>query len=253
MTFLGVESTPGSLFVLGSLVETVGDRILFFPGFVGRHLEHHFNRRSRRPHPVDATVDHLTFEIARRRGHYTRVLPSGRRRIVPGIPQRRREVGPNIVGWFGITARSFDALEPLPRRLWIAGECPASDRARRIRLLQGVSGAIVLPVPWPPAGSFVQVNFFVDLEPTRALGKVTTFIPIGPPELRQPTIANCRPIPTCTPFRFWADRPSSSSTSTFVRACLPAPSALVLEAKRRVSRSPIREGPNDRCSSALLK
>jgi hypothetical protein len=38
-------------------------------------------------------------------------------------------------------------------------------------------------VSWPRAGFFAQINFFVDLDPTRELTDVTTFIPNGPPEL----------------------------------------------------------------------
>ena len=173
--------------VLGTVCETPGNRLLFFPGCSGRVLRGHFNRQSRSAYrPLKGIIDHLTFDIFSCRGHMTEVRTSGRREAIIGLTRRRPEVAEKLYGWFGITIRSLDSLEIAPRRLWFVAECPASDVERRRALFQTVgtvSRVFSVEIPAVAPDYFIQVNFFVDLDPARNLQGIRSFLPNGPPVL----------------------------------------------------------------------
>ena len=59
--------------IVGALCETTGGRLLFFPGCQGRQLNTQFSRLSNTSVALTGMVDHLTFEIDRRRAHITEV------------------------------------------------------------------------------------------------------------------------------------------------------------------------------------
>ena len=174
--------------MLGTLCETLGQRLLFFPGCRIRRLNRLFNRKPTiQAQVLRGIVDHITFETGKRRGHITEVLPNGKRRVALKLP-RRQEVGQELYAWFGITLNSIALLDSVPGKLLFSTECPASDVDRRLELFHKackVSRICTLPVAQPTAETFLQVNFFVDFEPGQIRAQIRTFLPNGPPELRK--------------------------------------------------------------------
>ena len=190
ISYVLIRSAPSSQYkMLGTLCETLGQRLLFFPGCHIRRLNSLFNRKSiTAAKGLDGIVDHITFETSNRRGHITEVLSNGKRRVALKLP-RRQEVGQELYAWFGMTLSSVALLDSVPGKLWFSTECPASDVDRRLELFckAGKASRIcTLPVAQPTAKTFLQVNFFVDLDPGQARATIRTFLPNGPPELQKP-------------------------------------------------------------------
>jgi hypothetical protein len=173
---------------LGSFCETSGGRLLFFPGCQGRQLNSRFARdKPSTPVSLNGIVDHITFELVSRKRHITEVLQTGERRVALNLPSGR-EVASGLFAWFGITLRSVARLDSVPGRLWFSAECSSSDVGRRLELFRKsgkASRVSELEIPKITASSFMQINFFVDLDPTRPRGTFATFLPQGPPELRK--------------------------------------------------------------------
>jgi hypothetical protein len=175
--------------ILGTLCETSGQRLLFFPGCRIRRLNRLFNRNSttRAAKALDGIVDHITFETSNRRGHITEVLSNGKRRTALKLA-RRQEVGEKLYAWFGMTLRSDALLDSVPGKLWFSTECPPSDVDRRLELFRKAGKAshiYTLPVAHPTGDTFLQINFFVDFDPAQIRGSIRTFLPNGPPELQK--------------------------------------------------------------------
>lgn len=187
--YLIVRLSPtASSRALGSFCETTGGRLLFFPGCQGRQLNSRFTRdKPSAPVSLGGIVDHITFELASRKSHITEVLQNGKRRVALKLPSRP-EIGSGLYAWFGITLRSLAKLDSVPGRLWFSAECSASDVERRLKLFRSagqLSRIAELEVPKMAAYSFMQINFFVDLDPTQKRSAFPTFLPKGPPELRK--------------------------------------------------------------------
>jgi len=174
--------------MLGTLCETPGQRLLFFPGCRIRRLNGLFNRKPTiAARALGGIVDHITFQTSNRRGHITEVLSNGKRRVALKLP-RRQEVGQDLYAWFGITLNSVASLDSVPGKLLFSADCPASDVDRRLELFRNACKAsriCTLPVAQPTAEAFLQVNFFVDFDPGQSRAQTRTFLPNGPPELRQ--------------------------------------------------------------------
>ncbi|MGH7793113.1 MAG: hypothetical protein ACREOB_12440 [Thermodesulfobacteriota bacterium] len=188
ITYVLIRSTPSNQYkVLGTLCETSGQRLLFFPGGRIRRLYSLFKRKpTGAPQAVDGIVDHITFETSNRKSHVTEVLPDGKRRVVVNLP-RRREVGQALYAWFGITLRSVAVLDRVPEKLWFSAECPTSDVDRRLALFRNAGKAsriCTLPVAQTTPETFLQINFFVDFAPGQSV-PACSFLPNGPPELRK--------------------------------------------------------------------
>src|SRR3989442_13900371 len=86
-----------------------------------------------------------------------------------------------------MTLRSVAALDNGPARLWFSAECPSSDAERRLELFRTAGRASRVcnfPVAQPTGNAFLQINFFVGLDPSRLCVPIHTFLPDGPPELR---------------------------------------------------------------------
>jgi hypothetical protein len=174
--------------ILGTLCETSGHRLLFFPSSRIRSLNRLFNRKSTTAGKVlEGIIDHITFETSNRRGHITEVLPNGKRRIALKLGPRQ-EVGNKLFAWFGMTLKWDALLDSVPGRLWFSTECPPSDVDRRLELFRKAGKAshvYTLPVAHPKGDTFLQINFFVDFEPGQIRGSIRTFLPKGPPELKK--------------------------------------------------------------------
>lgn len=174
--------------VLGSFCETTGGRLLFFPGCQGRQLNSRFTRdKPSTPVSLTGIVDHITFEFVSRKRHITEVLQNGERRVALKLPSGP-EIASGLYAWFGITLRSLAKLDSVAGRLWFSAECSASDVERRLELFRaaGHSSRISeLKVPEIAARSFMQINFFVDLDAAQRRSTFQTFLPKGPPELRK--------------------------------------------------------------------
>lgn len=174
--------------ILGTLCETPGDRLLFFPGCRVRELNSHFNRGSATgAQTLDGVVDHITFEISNLRRHITEILPTGARRTVLNLP-RCQEVAPGLYGWFGMLLSPRAWLDHVPGKLWFSADCPDSDAERRLDLFRNAAKTpriSTLAIGYPTNDEFLQINFFVDLDPTQSRGHIRTFLPKGPPELQQ--------------------------------------------------------------------
>jgi hypothetical protein len=190
ISYVLISSVSGGNYrVAGTVCETSGQRLLFFPGNRIRRVNALF--RPRRGAPAQALqgiVDHMTFQMRSHRAHITEVLPSGRREIVVNCP-RRREVGPGLYAWFGLTLRSIAALDSVPARLWFFADCPASDVDRRLELFRTAGRAsrvCSFPIAESADDAFLQINFFVGLGPGGPCPTIRTFLPDGPPELRRP-------------------------------------------------------------------
>ena len=172
--------------MLGTLCETPGQRLLFFPGGRIRRLNSLFKRKpTAAAQTVDGIVDHITLDINNRKSHVTEVVSNGKRKGVLKLP-RRPEVGQALYAWFGITLRSVAALDRVPGKLWFSAECPASDVDRRLALFRKAGKAsriCPLPVAQATAATFLQINFFVDFDPRQIRTTMPTFLPNGPPEL----------------------------------------------------------------------
>ena len=189
ISYVLIRSAPSSQYkMLGTLCETSGQRLLFFPGCRIRRLNSLFNRKSTTAaQALDGVVDHITFETSNRRGHITEVLPNGERRVALNLP-RRREVGQELHAWFGMTLSSVALLDSVPRRLWFPTECPASDVDRRLELFRKAGRncrVCTLPVGHLAAETFLQINFFVDFNPGQIRATIPNFLPNGPPELQK--------------------------------------------------------------------
>jgi hypothetical protein len=172
---------------LGSFCETNGRRLLFFPGCRGRQLNKRFARDKLTTVSLRGVVDHITFEPRNRKRHITEVLQTGERRTALNLPAGR-EVAPGLHAWFGITLRSLDLLDPVPGKLWFSGESSSSDVRRRLELFRNsgkASRVSEFQIPRNTENQFIQINFFVDLDPTCPRKKFITFLPKGPPELRE--------------------------------------------------------------------
>jgi hypothetical protein len=179
----GAESSRA----LGSLCKTSGGRVLFFPGCRGRDLNNRFTRENITPAVLTGIVGHLTFDIADRKAHITEVAENGDRRVALNLSSRR-EVDSGLYAWFGLTLRKLEALESVPRRLWFTAECPSSDVERRRKLFREAGQASRISnleiSPLAP-DTFMQINFFVDLQPAQTRPTMRSFLPKGPPELRK--------------------------------------------------------------------
>lgn len=189
ISYVLIRSAPTSQYkLLGTLCETSGQRLLFFPGCRIRRLSSLFNRKSpTAAKALDGIVDHITFETSNRRGHITEVLSNGKRRVALNLP-RRQEVGQQLYAWFGMTLSSVDLLDSAPAKLWFSTKCPASDVDRRLELFRKAGKAsriCTLPVTDPTAETFLQVNFFIDFDPGQVRAIISTFLPNGPPELQK--------------------------------------------------------------------
>lgn len=175
--------------VLGTICETPGNRLLFFPGCTGRVLQGHFSQQLQNAYrPLAGIIDHLTFDISSCSSHMTDAETSSKRKVVSGLTRRRPEVAEKLYGWFGIIMRSLNSLEIAPGRLWFGAECPASDVKRRRSLFRTagtVSRVSSVDIPEVPPDSFIQVNFFVDLNPKRTLKIMRSYLQNGPPILTE--------------------------------------------------------------------
>ena len=191
MAYLLIHSaSSGQYTALGTLCETIGQRLLFFPGCRARRLNSVFKRRS--PPAVqalDGIVDHMTFEIRNRTCHVTEVLSNGKRRIPAGLKlPPPREVRPALYAWFGITLSSVAVLDRVPGKFWFSAECPASDVDRRLALFCKANKALgisTLSITQTTQGTFLQINFFVDFDPGQMRKNVPALLPNGPPELQK--------------------------------------------------------------------
>jgi hypothetical protein len=189
IAYVLIPSASGSQYkMLGTLCETSGQRLLFFPGCRIRRLNSLFNRKSTTAaQALDGIVDHITFETGNRRGHITEILSNGERRVALNLP-RRREVGQELHAWFGMTFSSVALLDSVPGKLWFSTECPNSDVDRRLELFRKAGRAsrvCTVPVAHPTAETFLQINFFVDFDPGQIRATIRTFLPNGPPELQK--------------------------------------------------------------------
>lgn len=184
--YLTLTSSPPR--ILGSFCETTGGRLLFFPACQGRELNSRFTRDTpNTPASLSGIVDHITFDIANRKGHITEVLANGERRVAVNLPSRP-QVDSGLYAWFGITLRRLDVLDIVPGQLWFSTECPSSDVERRRTLFRTTgqtSRVCAIEIPDIRAVSFIQTNFFIDLQPEQTRNTMRTFLPKGPPELRQ--------------------------------------------------------------------
>ena len=182
------SASSGQYKMLGTLCETYGQRLLFFPGGRIRRLNSLFKRKfTAVTQALDGIVDHITFETSNRKSHITEVLSNGKRRVVLNLP-RRREVGQALYAWFGITLRSVAVLDRVPGKLWFSAECPASNVDRRLALFRKAGKAsriYPLPATHATAETFLQINFFVDFCPGQICATHCSFLPNGPPELRK--------------------------------------------------------------------
>ena len=188
ITYVLIRSAPSNQYkMLGTLCETAGQRLLFFPGGRIRRLNSLFKRKpAAAAQALDGIVDHITFETSNRKSHVTEVLSNGKRRVVLNLP-RRREVGQALYAWFGITLRSVAVLDSVSGKLWFSAECPASDVDRRLALFRKAGKAsriCTLPVAQATAETFLQINFFVDFSRRQSVPSCS-FLPNGPPELRK--------------------------------------------------------------------
>jgi hypothetical protein len=174
--------------ILGTLCETPGDRLLFFPGCRIRQLNSHFNRGSTTgAQALDGVVDHITFETSNLRRHITEILRNGARRTVLDLA-RCQEVAPGLYAWFGMLLSTRAWLDRVPGKLWFSTECPDSDVKRRLDLFRSAAKTprvSILPIAHPTNDKFLQINFFVDFEPMQSRGQIRTFLPHGPPELQR--------------------------------------------------------------------
>jgi hypothetical protein len=174
--------------ILGTLCETHGQRLLFFPGCRIRELNSLFNRRSTTgSQALDGIVDHITFEASNRRRHITEILSNGERRTVLNLT-RCQEVAPGLYAWFGMMLSPRAWLDRVPGKLWFSTECPDSDAERRLDLFRNAANTpriSTLPIGHPTNDEFLQINFFVDFEPTQSREQIRTFLPNGPPELQR--------------------------------------------------------------------
>jgi hypothetical protein len=162
--------------ILGTLCETPGDRLLFFPGCRIRELNSHFNRGSTTgAQTLDGIVDHITFEISNRKRHITEILSNGARRTVLNLT-RSQEVAPGLYAWFGMLLSPRAWLDRVPGKLWFSTECPDSDATRRLDLFVGIYHL------WVTNGKSANAGC---LEPMQSRGQIRTFLPNGPPELQR--------------------------------------------------------------------
>ena len=174
--------------IIGCICETPGKRLLFFPGCKGRNLNARFARKRNSHSLLQGTVDHITLETTNHRRHITQVLPTGKRSVPLNLP-KALPVDTAMYAWFGVTLQSLDTLDSVPGKLWFDAESPRSDVDRRLDLFRirgSESRVSKLSIPELSSNDFLQINFFVDYEPSRVRTKVVTFLPKGPPELREP-------------------------------------------------------------------
>jgi hypothetical protein len=186
ISYVLIRTPNQTTHVLGSFCETPGGRLLFFPGCKGRKLSNRFNRESEISSSLEGVVDHITLEPHSCRCHITQVLPTGERNVALKLTQRP-EVNSRMRAWFGITLRSLDSLDSVPGKLWFTADCPVSDGKRRLTIFRergAASRVCQLAIPDVARNSFLQINFFIDYEPTQTRRTVVTFLPKGPPELR---------------------------------------------------------------------
>jgi hypothetical protein len=174
--------------ILGTLCETPGQRLLFFPGCRIRELSSLFNRGSTaEAQTLDGIVDHITFETTNRRRHITEILPNGARRTVLNLT-KCQEVAQGLYAWFGMMLSPCAWLDRVPGKLWFSTECPDSDAKRRLELFRNAAKTpciSTLPIGHPTNDKFLQINFLVDFEPTQSREQIRTFLPNGPPELQK--------------------------------------------------------------------
>jgi hypothetical protein len=184
LSYIVIDPCVGGVRLFGTICETPGRRVLFYPACNGRALRGHFSRDPQRRHlQPSGVVDHFTFQLKERTAHVTEVSEDSSRRLIVGRRHACREVAPGLFAWFGLTVASVRRFEVLPERLYMSAEWPAPDVDRRLALFRTPSQVLMLPVREPPNECFAQVNGFVDLEPRRPLARITTFLPNGPPEL----------------------------------------------------------------------
>ena len=187
ISYVLIRTPNQATHVLGSFCETLGGRLLFFPGCKGRKLRNRFNRESEISSSLEGVVDHITLEPHNCGRHITQVLSTGERSVALKLTQRA-EVDSRMRAWFGITLRSLISLDSVPGKLWFTADCPVSDGKRRLRVFRerGVASRVCqLEIPDVPRNSFLQINFFIDYDPTQTRRTVVTFLPKGPPELRK--------------------------------------------------------------------
>jgi hypothetical protein len=189
ISYLLIPSVLSSQYeILGTLCETPGQRLLFFPGCRIRELSSLFNRGSTaEAQALDGIVDHITFETSNRTRHITEILSNGARRTVLNLT-KSQEMAPGLYAWFGMMLSPRALLDRVPGKLWFSMECPDSDAKRRLELFRNAANTpriSTLPIGHPTNDQFLQINFFVDFEPTQSRGQIRTFLPNGPPELQR--------------------------------------------------------------------
>ena len=184
------SASSGQYIMLGTLCETIGQRLLFFPGGRVRRLNSVFKRQSTSvAQGLDGIVDHITFEIRHHTCHVTEVLSNGRRRIPAGLKlPPPREVRPALYAWFGMTLNSVAVLDRVPEKFLFSAECPSSDVDRRLALFRKANkgfGIYPLPITQATQGTFLQINFFVDFDPSQMRKTIPALFPSWPTELQK--------------------------------------------------------------------
>ena len=105
------EKLPSHIF--GSLCFTVGKKLLFFPGLIGRKLLWH----SKLPNftPPKGLIDHFTIQSDFKEWHVT-ILINGkkekRKNWIPGF--KLFEIEPKVYSWFGLSIREVNQLKLTP-------------------------------------------------------------------------------------------------------------------------------------------
>ena len=173
---------------LGVFGESLGDRVILFPGF---SVPIDWLETTRPNEPSDRKafyLDHFTAEPARQRWHFTEV---GRSDHVAGGRMPTSDSG--MLFWFGLSVHDEQALLPVQKSTVVRHNSPNADADRRIRILReleesAISGYISSDIATRDSfrHSFLHFTFMVGRPSKKPYEGYERLVPAGSNYLKEP-------------------------------------------------------------------
>jgi hypothetical protein len=111
---------------LGVFIHTIGDRILFFPGYASLAETCTASRGRVIGTTHNFPIDHVTLDRNRTDIHVT--SPGSFAHLRGGIT---KDLGQGRISWFGMSVKEWSGLRPLAKKTTIVCSAPGSDALRR--------------------------------------------------------------------------------------------------------------------------
>jgi len=145
--------------VLGSILYSDGERLIFYPGLKTRRYLSSSNEAKTKL--VGKNIDHITLETSKKDWHFTSLSLRKKDSF------KTSEIAHNVYYWFGMSIRDKNCLEITPANTHLSFSVPDTDAERRIREMINSRHKSkyphVLMSRLKPDNHFIHFDFIIDM------------------------------------------------------------------------------------------